>query len=646
MWGTVDGTSFSSAIYSAYYEAVHWRHNLFTVPWGKAGTSFVTEIASLFRAYGESSALESISLCAAMVAPILLLQKPHARSKTKDHIKCLERHLAVWKAGDIEALLDEGRTIQGRFRPPPTKSIANEEKMTQQFVKFMRQGKVKAALRLLDSQKKGGVLLLNDTIQSNSRQQTVREVLLEKHPAGQPVHPDTLLQSYTTASDVHPVLFDRIYGELIRHFALRTEGSAGPSGVDSHGWRRMCTSFKKASLELYSSVAMVARRICSTLVDPVGLSPLIACRLIALDKCPGVRPIGIGKTVRRIIGKAISHIIRDDLQEAAGSSQLCAGQESGSEAAVHAIHKIFKEEETEAVLEVDATNAFNRLNRQSTLQNIRVLCPSLATALINTYRNNAELFIDGESVLSREGTTQGDPLAMGMYALGILPLIRKLDHLAKQVWFADDTTAGGKLKQLCEWWDEIVSVGPSYGYFANPKKTWLIVKPDHLQSAQEMFRDTGVSITSEGRRHLGAAIGRRSFVEDYMNEKVNNWVGEVTKLASIATTHPQEAYAALTHGLTSKWTYFMRTIPNIANLLQPLEDTIRYRLIPAITGKSAISDLERDLFSLPTRLGGLNIPNTTTISSKEYDASMKVTAALVEAICQQTGQHDYSTPLF
>ncbi len=505
----------------------------------------------------------------------------------------------------------------------------------------MRQGKVKAALRLLDNHTKGGVLLLNDTIQANSNEQTVRDVLFEKHPNGQPAHPDTLLQPPTTTSDVHPVLFDRLDGEMIRHIALQTDGSAGPSGVDSHGWRRMCTSFKKASTELCNSVAIVARRISTTLVDPVGLSPLIACRLIALDKCPGVRPIGIGETARRIIGKAILHIVREDIQEVAGSSQLCAGQKSGSEAAVHAIRKIFKKEETEAVLEIDATNAFNRLNRQSTLQNIRVLCPSLATTLINTYRNNAELFIDGECVSSKEGTTQGDPLAMAMYALGILPLIRKLDHLTKQVWFADDATAGGKLNQLRKWWDEIILCGPSYGYFANPSKTWLIVKPDHLSAAQEIFRDTGVNITSEGRRHLGAAIGSASFVKDYMNEKVKTWVEEVTKLASIATTHPQEAYAALTHGLTSKWTYFMRTIPNINNLLQPLEDAIRLRLIPAITGKSAINDLERDLFSLPTRLGGLNIPNPMKISPKEYDASVKVTAALVEAINQQTGLFDH-----
>ena len=39
----------------------------------------------------------------------------------------------------------------------------------------------------------------------------------------------------------------------------------------------------------------------------------------------------------------------------------------------------------------------------------------------------------------------------------------------------------------------------------------------------------------------------------------------------------------------------------------------------------------------------LNIPNPSTMSSKEYEASVKVTAALVDAICQQSGYLDYST---
>ena len=84
-------------------------------------------------------------------------------------------------------------------------------------------------------------------------------------------------------------------------------------------------------------IASVARRLSTTLVDPRGLSAVVACRLIALEKCPGVRPICIGETVRRIIGKAIATTITEDIQEAAGPLQVCAGHVSGCEAAVHAM---------------------------------------------------------------------------------------------------------------------------------------------------------------------------------------------------------------------------------------------------------------------------------------------------------------------
>ena len=72
-------------------------------------------------------------------------------------------------------------------------------------------------------------------------------------------------------------------------------------------------------------------------------------------------------------------------------------------------------------------------------------------------------------------------------ALGTLPLIKELDHLSKQVWFTDDATAGGKSVELRKWWEKIVSRGPSYGYFPNPGKTLLIVKPAHLFLAQEIY---------------------------------------------------------------------------------------------------------------------------------------------------------------
>lgn len=77
-------------------------------------------------------------------------------------------------------------------------------------------------------------------------------------------------------------------------------------------------------------------------------------------------------------------------QDAAGSLQLCAGQKSGIEAAVHAMNLSFRDDSSEGVLLVDTSNAFNSLNRQTALRNIRVLCPSIATALINTYCRDAE----------------------------------------------------------------------------------------------------------------------------------------------------------------------------------------------------------------------------------------------------------------
>ena len=152
---------------------------------------------------------------------------------------------------------------------------------------------------------------------------------------------------------------------------------------------------------------------------------------------------------------------------------MCRGQISGIEAAVHAVRTAFDSSDSEAVLLVDATNAFNSLNRQVALQNIRRLCPPLATILINTYRAPTEMFVDGDTLFSREGTTQGDPLAMPMYALATIPLINKLKGYPKQIWYADDAAAVGKLAELRVWWDILTKEGPNFGYYPNPSKTWL-----------------------------------------------------------------------------------------------------------------------------------------------------------------------------
>ena len=179
---------------------------------------------------------------------------------------------------------------------------------------------------------------------------------------------------------------------------------------------------------------------------------------------------------------------------------LCAGQNAGCEVAVHTMRKIFDGSTTDAVILVDASNAFNNINRQVTLLNILNLCPVIATVLINCYRGNAQLFVGGEVIFSKEGTTQGDPLAMVFFSLASVPLIRAVAvEATTQIWFADDAASGGRLSLLREWWDKLNHYGPIYGYFPNAVKTYLVVKPEKAADAERIFHDTCVNICETGK---------------------------------------------------------------------------------------------------------------------------------------------------
>lgn len=231
-----------------------------------------------------------------------LLQKPRQKSKQQEHITCLERRFKLWEDGNISELLSEGRTIQSRLSKLRTHQ--EKDQLSRSFANLMFQGKTHAALQLLSDKGKGRVLRFSDTITlKESTPCTVKDVLMSKHPPGQLASADVIIGDVPPG--VHPVVFDSVDASLIRSTSLRTRGAAGPSGLDAYVWRRLCTSFKSASLALCQSLALAAKRLCTTLVDPESIAPLLACRLIALDKNPGVRPIGIGETARRIIAKAV-----------------------------------------------------------------------------------------------------------------------------------------------------------------------------------------------------------------------------------------------------------------------------------------------------------------------------------------------------
>lgn len=127
-------------------------------------------------------------------------------------------------------------------------------------------------------------------------------------------------------------------------------------------------------------------RIDGVLIRSTILSVDGAAGPTAMYKCPGVRPIGVGDVLHRII---VSSTIKYDLQDAVGPLQLCAGFEGDCVAAVYAMEQVFYAPTVDAVIQVDASNEFNSLNRQTATQTISVQqlpkSLSIRTGPIQTY---------------------------------------------------------------------------------------------------------------------------------------------------------------------------------------------------------------------------------------------------------------------
>ena len=209
---------------------------------------------------------------------------------------------------------------------------------------------------------------------------------------------------------------------LILKAAMLTKRGSGPSGPDADGWRKTLTSrsFGTASSELGKTFALFVKRLCvEQIKNAESLESFIACRLISLDKRPGLRPVGVGEILRRITGKAVMILLKKNVLQAAGLLHLCGVQVAGSEAAIHVMHDVINDDNTKGILLIAAGSAFNSINRKVMLHNLKLICPVIATYISNCYMCPARLFtIGGGDLFSKEGTTQGDPTSMGAYTLG------------------------------------------------------------------------------------------------------------------------------------------------------------------------------------------------------------------------------------
>ena len=629
-WGSMTGSKDISAKINAIHGTVTtWRPNLFEVPRGQAGKDFIAELTRLLRLFNTRSDWECVSLNNAIIFVPLMLQKPSAKSKPSDNARYLSKRLTLWKEGKLDDIMSEAAEIQNRM--PASKPRAEEDKL-RGFTRLMMTGKVKQALKLVDTENViAGVHAINDDI---------RAILQSKHP--EPTQAEERALSSDDAPSIEEVIFESIDGKAIQASAMKTFGSGGATKADADIWKHILCSkvFGKLSDDLAEEVAGLARRLCTEAIPHCAINLLFDGRLVALRKEDNrVRPIGIGETLRRIIGKSVAKVTGGDVQTAGGLLQTCTGLEAGIEAAIHAMARTWRDDSCEAVLLIDAENAFNSLNRAAALHNTKRKCPPLYQYLENSYQQPAKLHLgDGSFILSKEGVTQGDNEAMAMYAIstrGLQDDLKAAEPDVAQAWFADDNAAGAGIISLKSYWDTLNDIGPPYGFHPKASKCVLIIKDAAMrEQAEAVFAGTGVRITTEGDRHIGAVLGSEAFKTRFVTAKVGKWVQDVAELAKIAEEEPQCALSAFNCGLSQRWSFLQRTVSGIGELFNPLEDAIRQQLIPALIGRH-VSDLERRLLALPYRHGGLGIRNPTLTAQPEYDASCRVTEDLSALIYQQ-----------
>ena len=379
LWKKSDQTNAQvlSHIDEAYEQVVYFKQNLMLLPSGAVTKQLVTELAFWLKQINEpSSSLNAHALKAFMVIPDLLLQKPTRRAKAKDNSEALKRRLLDWSKGNIQGLLKEAKQIQQKLDAYHKAHRSNEAR-AKTFAALICDGKVNAAMKMLDDDASGGLLPLTPD---------VIHQLQEKHPKTCPILESSEALLHGPVERPETYLYDGIDELCIQRAALKTKGSAGPSGMHADLFRSILCSNKHhaESKELREQIALLTRRLSTTVFDPSLLEALVSCRLVPLDKKPGVRPIGVGETLRRIMGKAVSWVLKEEIKTAAGPLQTCASHGAGAEAAIHGMREIYERDDTEAVLLIDASNAFNRLNRAAALHNVQVLCPSLAKYIINT----------------------------------------------------------------------------------------------------------------------------------------------------------------------------------------------------------------------------------------------------------------------
>ena len=195
------------------------------------------------------------------------------------------------------------------------------------------------------------------------------------------------LQTYEETPIFIPL---NITEEPVESVAQKRLGSSGPGGTESEELQGWLLQFGEDSTRLRTSVETSVYWLANCIPPWAAYCEFMSVRLIALDKQPGVRPVGVGETWWSIFANIVLKITGPEATMACQDDQMCAGIRVVIDGVIHRVQALWDKKSTMedwGFLLVDAKNTLNEINRVGMLWTVRHLWLSGAHLVFNCYRH-------------------------------------------------------------------------------------------------------------------------------------------------------------------------------------------------------------------------------------------------------------------
>ncbi|GJT18909.1 reverse transcriptase domain-containing protein [Tanacetum coccineum] len=487
---------------------------------------------------------------------------------------------------------------------PPLSDVAEEgldldERNIKQCKRKICDGHYTAAVRVLSS---SGVAPYNDD---------TLEDLKTKHPFKPPPS-----LPHISIDHHHLVASPAVVLDRIKSFPRGT--SCGRDGLRAqHLMDCLSGAAVAISDELVSSITQVVNlfldgkcpNMLGEYIASAPLTPLV-------KPGGGIRPIAVGTVWRRLVSKVSAVMIGNSLNGYLDDLQFGVGVSGGGEAILHAVNRLIEDRGDDvglSMLLVDFKNAFNLVDREVMLKEVRLRCPTISRWVEFCYSNPARLYYGEHILRSCQGVQQGDPLGPLLFALVLHPLICKIRDsfsLSLQAWYLDDGTIIGDTLVVGKALELIMKDGPSSGLHLNIDKTEVFWPKEDPRSKLAGIFPPNIARPLHGVKLLG---GPASVDFDFSSELVMKRVTKtIVLMDTVARINDPQCELLLLRACAgiSKLYFAMRTCsPRVFKMAQRSFDAdLRSALERIVTDSGpGFDDWQWRLSTLPFAFGGLGV---------------------------------------